>query len=94
MKYLRAFAGTKWLQKNDLESRLMEKITDRQYSEWLNCAERLACHPKRDKELEFIKSCRKAMEKEASKEKVYPVTLEPDGRKSCHVDGQNFHLSR
>jgi hypothetical protein len=85
LKLNRALAGTTWLSKEELESRLLEKISDKQYSEWETCMERLSAHPKRDKELEFIKSYRKPLAKQAVKDEVPPVTLEPDGRKSCYV---------
>lgn len=59
------------------------------YSEWVYCFERLAAHPKRDKELEFIKSYRKPLAQQAKGDSLPPVTLEPDGRKSVHIPGMN-----
>ncbi|CAL8110133.1 unnamed protein product [Orchesella dallaii] len=80
-----SFSGSTWISKEDLETRLLEKITDQMYSEWLACFERIVAHPKKDKELEFIKAYRKPLAVQSKTSELLPITLEPDGRKSVHV---------
>ncbi|ODM97247.1 28S ribosomal protein S9, mitochondrial [Orchesella cincta] len=80
-----ALSGSVWITKDELESRLLEKITDQMYSEWIACLERIAVHSKRDKELEFIQAYRKPLAVQTKASELPPITLEPDGRKSVHV---------
>jgi hypothetical protein len=63
----------------------MEKLSDKQYSEWTSCMERIAQHPQREKEINFIKGYRIPIGQQTTSEDLPLVTLEPDGRKSCFV---------
>jgi hypothetical protein len=81
-------AGTVWISKEDLEERLMEKLSDKQYAEWISCMDKIAQHSEREKEITFLKGYRKNLTKQTKEADTIPVILEPDGRKSCYVPGK------
>lgn len=79
--------GSDWLPKMDLEERLLEKITDEWYEQWIQSFNRLVAHPLFAKEKEFILSYRKPLATETAASTLYPVTLESDGTRSVEVKG-------
>lgn len=71
----------------------METLSDKQYTEWISCLERIAQHPEFEKELAFLKGYRKELTKQTKVDELPSVTLEPDGRKSCFIPGTTSLLT-
>lgn len=81
--------GTKWISKEDLETRLLEKINDVQYNEWVNTMDRLVGHKHFEKEFEFIKQYRVPLSSQSLTREFPPLTLEADGTKSVTITSEN-----
>lgn len=86
--------GTIWIRKEELETRLFEKITDVQYSEWVNTMDRIMNHKHFEKEIQFLRQYRVPLARTNITEEVPPVLLEPDGRKSVTVERMAKKRSR
>ncbi|CAG7836911.1 unnamed protein product [Allacma fusca] len=78
--------GTVWIGKEVLENRLFEKITDVQYSEWMNTLERIITHRHVEREIEYLKQFRVPLARTSLVEQVPPVLLQPDGSKVVTVE--------
>jgi len=81
-----SLSGSVWISKEELEGKLLEKINDEMYKEWVACMDRLASHPRVEKEVEFLKLYRKPLSTQNLQKTFPPVLLEPDGKRSVKVE--------
>lgn len=86
-------SGSAWLVKEKLEHILVEKIMDREYTNFVNAMERLVAHPYSYRAKEFIEKYRRPLLQQLSSQLEIPeVQYDENGRSFITVYGKNLNF--
>jgi 28S ribosomal protein S9, putative (fragment) len=82
--------GSKWMTRQELEYKLLEKISDQYWATLIYGLEKLAAHPYSNICQDFLMNFRRELKTESSRIEISPLTYTEDGRPYSKAQGKLY----